>query len=124
MASPWSPPRSNLRGSVPSKGGMARRTVLLLCVLVLTGCGGKEGTRERTAAPPRTVPAEFLDLYEYDSSAPVDVQEEKSEEKDGATVHTISYAGPTDRITAFLVAPEGDGPFPAVLFMPGAPGAR
>jgi uncharacterized protein len=103
---------------------MARRTVLLLCVLVLAGCGGKEGTREPTAAPPPTVPAEFLDLYEYDSSAPFDVQKEKSEEKDGATVHTISYAGPADRITAFLVVPLGDGPFPAVLFMPGAPGAR
>jgi dienelactone hydrolase len=40
-------------------------------------------------------------------------------------VHNISYAaGPKGRVTAFLVVPKGDGPFPAVLFMPGAPGAR
>jgi predicted esterase len=52
------------------------------------------------------------------------VQEEKDEEKDGATVHAVSYAGRGNRITAFLVVPEGDGPFSVVLFMPGAPGAR
>jgi predicted esterase len=103
---------------------MARPTVLLLCVLVLAGCGGKEGTREPAAAPPPTLPAEFLALYEHESSAPFDVQEVKADDKDGATVRTISYAGPADRITAFFVVPEGDGPFPAVLFMPGAPGAR
>lgn len=101
-----------------------RRALLLVCVLVLAGCGGKEASREAADAPAATLPSEFLDLYEYDSSAPFDVQEEKAEEKDGATVHTISYAGPADRITAFLVIPAGDGPFPAVLFMPGAPGAR
>jgi predicted esterase len=39
-------------------------------------------------------------------------------------VHDLSYAGPKGRITAFLVVPDGEGPFPAVLFMPGAPGAR
>jgi len=93
-------------------------------MLALVGCGGKEAAREPSHAPPPTLPAEFLDLYDYDSSAPFDLEEEKAEQKDGATVRTISYAGPAGRITAFFVLPEGDGPFPAVLFMPGAPGAR
>ena len=73
---------------------------------------------------PATVPPELLQQFDYDSAAPLDVQEVKSEAKDGATIHDITYAGPEGRIDAFLVVPDGEGPFPAVLFMPGAPGAR
>jgi dienelactone hydrolase len=102
-----------------------RRALLLACVLLLAGCGGGgETAREPAQSPAPTLPAELLDLYDYDSSAPFEEQEVKSEEKDGATVHDLSYAGPNGRITAFYVVPAGDGPFPAVLFMPGAPGAR
>jgi dienelactone hydrolase len=102
-----------------------RRALLLACVLLLGGCGGSgETAREPAQSPAPTLPAELLDLYDYDSSAPFEEQEVKSEVKDGATVHDLSYAGPNGRITAFYVVPAGDGPFPAVLFMPGAPGAR
>jgi dipeptidyl aminopeptidase/acylaminoacyl peptidase len=70
------------------------------------------------------VSPELLSQFDYDASAPLDVEEVKQESKDGAAVHDITYAGPAGRIDAFLVVPEGDGPFPAVEFMPGAPGAR
>jgi pimeloyl-ACP methyl ester carboxylesterase len=102
-----------------------RRAVLLAFVLVLTGCGGSdEAPREPAQSPAPTLPAGLFHLYDYDSSVPFDEQEVKSEQKDGATVHDLSYAGPNGQITAFYVVPDGDGPFPAVLFMPGAPGAR
>ena len=101
-----------------------RRATLLACVVVLAGCGGTAATREPVRSPAPTLPADLLRLYEYDSDQPFDLQEVKREDKGGAAVHDISYAGPKGRITAFLVLPEGDGPFPAVLFMPGAPGAR
>jgi dienelactone hydrolase len=102
-----------------------KRALLLACVLLLAGCGGSgETAREPAQSPAPTLPTELLDLYDYDSSAPFEEQEVKSEEKEGATVHDLSYAGPNGRITAFYVVPAGDGPFPAVLFMPGAPGAR
>jgi dienelactone hydrolase len=103
-----------------------RQAFLLACLLalVVAGCGG-EGASGRTAkTPPATLPAELLGLYDYDASASLDLQESKAEQKEGATVHDITYAGPDGRITAFFVVPNGDGPFPAVLFMPGAPGAR
>jgi cephalosporin-C deacetylase-like acetyl esterase len=102
-----------------------RRAVLLAFVLAISGCGGTDEAARGPAQSPRpTLPAQLLDVYDYDSSAPLDVQEVKSEQKDGATVHDLSYAGPNGRITAFYIVPGGDGPFPAVLFMPGAPGAR
>jgi predicted esterase len=103
-----------------------RRALIFVCLLALAGCGGgnDEASRKPAQAPPPTLPAELLSLYDYDASAPFDVQEAKSEQKDGATVHDLSYAGPKGRITAFLVVPDGEGPFPAVLYMPGAPGAR
>src|SRR5213592_2371741 len=112
-----------VRSSYPA----VRRAILSLmaasCVLV--GCDGGNGAERGTAsAPPTTVPAELLQQFDYDSSEPLDVKEVKSEVKDGATVHDITYAGPEGRIDAFLVVPEGDGPFPAIEFMPGAPGAR
>lgn len=102
-----------------------RRAIILACALALAACGGgDESARGPVHTPAPTLPPDLLQLYDYDTEAPFDVQEVKSEQKGTATVHDISYAGPNGRITAFLVLPEGDGPFPAVLFMPGAPGAR
>ena len=94
-------------------------------MIVLAACGG--GGSEQPIAPPppkASVAADLLRLYDYDAAAPLDVKETKTEQKDGATVHDITYAGPKGRIDAYLMIPDGDGPFPAVLFMPGAPGAR
>jgi hypothetical protein len=86
-----------------------RRALLLACVLALAGCGGSdEASRAPAQSPAPTLPGELLHLYDYDTSAPFDEQEVK----------------PDGRITAFYIVPNGDGPFPAVLFMPGAPGAR
>ena len=97
---------------------------LIAAGCALCACGGSAGERGTATAPPATVPASLLQQFDYDSAAPLDVREVKSEERDGATIHDITYAGPASRIDAFLVVPAGDGPFPAVEFMPGAPGAR
>jgi dienelactone hydrolase len=97
---------------------------LLAAGLLLAACGGGGAGRGPVSAPPATVPAELLVQFDYDSAAPLDVKEIKSEARDGATVRDITYAGPVSRIDAFLIVPNGDGPFPAVEFMPGAPGAR
>jgi len=105
-----------------------RRALLSLvaasCLLAACGGSGSGDERGTVSGPPSTVPPELLSQFDYDASAPLDAQEVKSEARDGATVHDITYAGPSDRIDAFLIVPDGDGPFPAVEFMPGAPGAR
>jgi dienelactone hydrolase family protein len=103
--------------------------ILLGLAILAAGCGGSgggEGGAERgtVSTSPATVEPELLSQFDYDASAPLDVQEVKSEVKDGAVVHDITYAGPEGRIDAFLITPQGDGPYPAVLFMPGAPGAK
>jgi len=100
--------------------------ILLGLTILAAACGGSGGGGERAAVStsPATVDADLLSQFDYDAAAPLDVQEVKSEGKDGAVVHGITYAGPEGRIDAFLVIPQGDGPYPAVEFMPGAPGAK
>ena len=100
--------------------------ILLALTILAAACGGGDGGGDRAAVStsPATVEPELLSQFDYDSSSPLDVKEVKSEVKDGAVVHDITYAGPEGRIDAFLVTPEGDGPYPAVEFMPGAPGAK
>jgi dienelactone hydrolase len=91
-------------------------------VLLLTGCGGGDEGGE-VSAPAATLSPELLALYDYEPG-PLDVEEAEVRERDGAVVHDLSYAGPDGRITAYYVTPEGDGPFPAVVFMHGSPGQR
>jgi hypothetical protein len=100
--------------------------ILLALAVLAAGCGGDDAGGERAAVSisPARVDPELLSQFDYDASAPLDVQEVKSEVKDGAVVHDITYAGPEGRIDAFLITPQGDGPFPAVELMPGAPGAK
>jgi cephalosporin-C deacetylase-like acetyl esterase len=105
-----------------------RRALAILFALAVlaAGCGGDDGGGERAgvSTSPATVAPGLLSQFDYDASVPLDVKEVKSEVKDGAVVHDITYAGPEGRIDAFLVTPQGDGPYPAVEFMPGAPGAK
>ena len=102
--------------------------ILVGLAILAASCGGESGEsgaeRGTVSTSPATVDPELLRQFDYDASAPLDVQEVKSEVKDGAVVHDITYAGTDDRIDAFLITPQGDGPYPAVLFMPGAPGAK
>lgn len=55
--------------------------------------------------------------FDYDSKAPLDIQEAGVERRGSVAIHDISYASPKGgRVPAFLVVPEGKGPFAAVLW--------
>ncbi len=95
--------------------------VLFLAGSLPVGCGG--GDRAGPSEPEATLAPELLSLYDYEPGA-LDVQEGESRERDGAVVRDLSYAGPEGRITAYYVTPQGEGPFPAVVFMHGSPGQR
>jgi len=55
--------------------------------------------------------------FDYDANAPLDVQEAGVEHRGSVTVHDISYASPKGgRVPAYLVVPDGPGPFAAILW--------
>jgi dienelactone hydrolase len=87
------------------------RTVLLLTLLLTCSSVGLG----QASAPPR-----FEDLvkqFDYDAKAPLDVKEVGREKREGATVIDLTYAGQRGgRVPAYLVVPDGRGPFAAVLF--------
>jgi dienelactone hydrolase len=55
--------------------------------------------------------------FEYDPKAPLNIQEAGVEHRGSVAIHDISYASPKGgRVPAYLVVPEGKGPFAAVLW--------
>lgn len=68
---------------------------------------------------------DLVRLYDYDPRAPLEAREQGVQERHGVAVHDISYASPKGgRVTAYLVAPPGNGPFPGIVFMHGGNGNR
>ncbi len=63
--------------------------------------------------------------FDYDAKPPLDIQEKSVEKVEGAQVHDISYASPKGgRVPAYLVAPEGKGPFAGIIFLHWGQGDR
>jgi len=61
--------------------------------------------------------AESVKRLDYDHNAPLDVKEVSVDKWGKVSVHDISYASPKGgRVPAYLVVPEGKGPFAAVLW--------
>jgi dienelactone hydrolase len=60
---------------------------------------------------------ESIKRLDYDHNAPLDVKEVSVDKRGTIAVHNISYASPKGgRVPAYLVVPEGKGPFAAVLW--------
>lgn len=80
------------------------------------------------AATLTAVPARAQDpplhLFQYDRSAPLELQSRPLEEREGVAIHTISYASPRGgRVNGRLFVPrQGRGPFAGVVLAHGAPG--
>jgi dienelactone hydrolase len=70
-------------------------------------------------------PGSTAHLFDYDSKQALDLHDKVVEEFDGGAVHDVSYTSPGGgAITAYLVVPDGKGPFGAVLFGHWANGTR
>jgi dienelactone hydrolase len=100
-------------------------------MLLLAACG----TPVSTPLPvlPPTLPftpesdiyAQNLRLFDYDTSAAVEFTEVSSHQEDGYTLHDIHYPSPRlGEVPAYLLVPEGNGPFAGVLLMHGSSGSR
>jgi dienelactone hydrolase len=70
----------------------------------------------------------FEDLkrqFDYDAHLPLDSQQNLLHERDRVKVFDLTYASPKDgRVTAYLVVPEGKGPFAGIVFGHWGPGNR
>lgn len=77
---------------------------------------------------PTTTPTTYekgLFLFDYEIEAPVQITEVSVEQEAGYTVHDISYPSPkTGDVPAYLVVPDGTGPFAGILLMHGSSGSR
>jgi fermentation-respiration switch protein FrsA (DUF1100 family) len=62
----------------------------------------------------------FEDLvrqFDYDRNAPLNIREDKKEERDGVSLIDLSYDSPRGgRVPATLILPSGKGPFAGILF--------
>src|SRR5512133_2625422 len=60
---------------------------------------------------------ELVNRFDYDASAPLDLREVGVEHRAGVSVYDITYASPKGgRVPAYVVVPDGTGPFAAVIW--------
>jgi hypothetical protein len=70
---------------------------------------------------------QLLHHWDYDKGAPLNIKQTGIEERDGVAIYDISFSSPVGErsttvgpnggtVTAFLIVPPGQGPFPAVIF--------
>ena len=118
--------------------------LIVVVALALAACGGS-GTTESSppsaagASPspswsptmsPAAIPkvkagrkppgfSKLKAMFAYDSNQPLGFKSQPGESQPGCTVETISYAYGESQASGYLVTPEGDGPFPVVVYSPG-----
>lgn len=68
---------------------------------------------------------ELVAPFEYDQALPLHVAESGVEDKEGVSIHDVSYTSPGHgRVKAYWVAPPGVGSFAGLIFVHPGPGDR
>jgi len=100
----------------------------LAATILLAACGPVQPQPTPTPLPTLTqlIPIEDLrPLFDYDSEADLDVEENGVEYRGAVAVYDLSYASPVEgRVTAYLVVPPGEGPFAGIIFAHPGDGSR
>lgn len=66
-----------------------------------------------------------MSIFSYDLDAPIELQERSRESVRGASLRDVTYVSPAGGdVSAYLVVPSGEGPFPGVLFLHWGAGDR
>jgi len=79
---------------------------------------------------PTSPPASFnyektASLFDYEKESPVAITENSVQQEDGFTLYDIHYPSPKGGdVPAYLLIPDGAGPFAAILLMHGSSGSR
>ena len=115
---------------------MRRCALMASLLLLLAACSGPmstpvvvQATTTLSASATSTLEVETKDpdlgLFAYDANEPVPITENEVLQRAGYTVHDISYPSPKGgEVPAYLVVPEGPGPFAGILLMHGSSGSR
>lgn len=91
-----------------------RHVLVSLLVLTLVACGGSESSSKQDTG-----------IYDYDGSKPLAFRDNGVVNKNyPIKVRDVSFAGPSERVPAYLITPTGKGPYPAVIYLHGAGGDR
>jgi uncharacterized protein len=78
-----------------------------------------------TIIPTADIYQQNIHLFDYEADSPILLTEASVQEEDGYTVHDITYPSPkTGDVPAYLVVPNGPGPFAGILLMHGSSGSR
>lgn len=92
------------------------KVLLLLILISLSNFAAAQSTTT-TSATSAKLPDELRKLYDYDAKQPLDIQTTKLYSRGGHTVYDVTYASPRGgRVPAYLVIPDGKGPFAGVVF--------
>jgi hypothetical protein len=92
-------------------------TAIRYLSFVLTFVLAAASASAQTDAKPVTDFQAASHLFDYDAKQPLDIHDKIIEEFSGGTLHDITYASPKGGpVAAYLVVPNGKGPFAAVLF--------
>src|SRR5438552_12988511 len=93
---------------------MLSRLVLTLCLITCMFATGQQAS-----------PVSNESIFSYDKNLPLGLREAEAEKVPDATVHNISYPSPKGGlVTAYLVVPDGKGPFGAIEFVHWGQGNR
>lgn len=89
----------------------------VLIAAILASCQAPASIQKLTETPAWSV-AELAAQFDYDNSLPLDIRQVSVEDRENLTIQDIAFASmPDRRVSAWLIIPNGAGPFPAVLFM-------
>jgi uncharacterized protein len=68
---------------------------------------------------------DLLVMFDYNRASSLNVEETGVEQKNGVSIHDLSYASPGhSRVKAYWVVPPGEGPFASLIFVHPGPGDR
>jgi hypothetical protein len=99
---------------------MLKKPILMLVLLLIFTSGWSNAQEATPETSDTDLPQEVIALFDYDQTAPLGVQEVSSEARGDVTIKDITYPSPAagrPDISAYLVLPAGEGPFPAVLYV-------
>lgn len=74
------------------------------------------GQKKGTCVSPDAPYEDYVEQFDYNTKAPLDVKEVGVTTQDGVSIHDITYVSQKQTVSAYLVVPAGSGPFAGILF--------